>query len=248
MEIGKLSAGLLTIDFENRYECKDGTFKWLSWHASSEPGGVIYAVARDVTEPKANREKLTTLTEDLRVMAVMDELTGLHNRRGFNILAEQQCRQAHRKRQKAVFFFADLDGLKQINDTFGHDVGDEAIRAAGALLVGAFRRSDIVARLGGDEFVALAPDAAVDQVRTIIERLQEMVRQFNSSEPRPPFTLAMSVGSTIYDPDQSETIDDVLRRADSAMYEQKARRKAAHAVLLDPGSPAVDGGTKETSK
>jgi diguanylate cyclase (GGDEF)-like protein/PAS domain S-box-containing protein len=224
--VAQLSSGHPTIDFDNRYACKDGTYKWLSWHASPQPGGVIYAVARDVTDRKANQEKLAALTEELRVLAVLDELTGLHNRRAFNILAEQHLKRAQRSKQKTVFLFADLDGLKQINDKLGHDIGDRAIRDAATVLASAFRKSDIVARLGGDEFVILATDATSDQ-QALGARVQEAVRQFNSTEPRPPFLLAMSIGSTSHDPQHPESIDAIIKRADEMMYEQKARRKAA---------------------
>ncbi|HEU5075282.1 MAG TPA: PAS domain S-box protein, partial [Polyangiaceae bacterium] len=108
-ELGRLGQGETTADFENRYVCKDGHFKWLSWRATPEPSGAIYAVARDISEQKASQERLAALNEELRVMAVIDELTGLHNRRGFNLLAEQHLKNVQRTRQKAVFFFADLD-------------------------------------------------------------------------------------------------------------------------------------------
>jgi diguanylate cyclase (GGDEF)-like protein/PAS domain S-box-containing protein len=226
-EVARLARGEPSIDFENRYRCKDGSYRWLSWHASPERNGMIYAVARDVTERKATQERLAQMTEELRVMAVVDELTGLHNRRGFNILAEQELIRVQRQRQKAVFFFADLDGLKQINDKLGHELGDRAIRDAGVTLRAAFRKSDIVARLGGDEFVVLCGDAADTSVP--LARLEGMVRDYNSATPRKPFTLSISIGSTRYDPEQPESLESVLKRADAVMYEQKRLRKAAQA-------------------
>jgi diguanylate cyclase (GGDEF)-like protein/PAS domain S-box-containing protein len=229
-QVEGLSAGRPSIDFENRYACKDGSYRWLSWHASPEPGGAIYAVARDITERRAQQEKLAALTEELRVMAVVDELTGLHNRRGFHLLAEQHLKHAQRSRKKATFFFADLDGLKQINDQLGHEVGDRALREAASVLAAAFRKSDIVARLGGDEFVVLATDADDGQVQPLLDRVQELVRRFNCTKPLPPFSLAVSIGSTVYDPEQPESLDTVLKRADQMMYEQKVRRKAAALV------------------
>lgn len=229
-----LSRGEATIDFENRYLCKDGQYKWLSWHATAEPGGIIYAAARDVSERKANQERLAALNEELRIMAVIDDLTGLHNRRGFNLLAEQHLKNVQRTQQKAVFFFADLDGLKQINDKLGHDVGDAAIREAGKVIAAAFRSSDISARLGGDEFVVLATNTASESAEAIVRRVQELVHQRNSAKPEPRFVLAISIGSTMYDPAHPETLEDVLKRADQMMYEQKVRRKAlaARAVAM----------------
>ncbi len=246
--VTSLAAGRPVVDFENRYACKDGTYKWLSWHASPQPDGVIYAVARDVTESKANQDKLAVLTEELRVMAVIDEQTGLNNRRGFNILAEQHLKHAQRTRRKAVFFFADLDGLKQINDKLGHAVGDQAIRDAGTLLVTAFRKSDVIARLGGDEFVILATDAAADQVQPLVGRIQEQIRRFNSTEPPPAFSLAMSIGPTIHDPDQPETVDAILKRADQTMYEQKARRKSVVAGVKEARPAVAEAGPVESPK
>jgi diguanylate cyclase (GGDEF)-like protein/PAS domain S-box-containing protein len=243
--VEKLSSGEPAIDFENRYRCKDSSYKWLSWHASPEPDGTIYAVARDVTETKIAQQKLAALAESLRTLAIVDELTGLHNRRGFNILADQELTRVRRKREKGLFFFADVDGLKQINDKLGHDVGDRAICGAAAVLRSAFRKSDIIARLGGDEFVVLCTDGAPDD-RLLAERLEQLLRGYNSSMPLQPFALAISIGSTTSDPDQQEPIDAILKRADKMMYEQKARRKAAARSVSKIPAPA--GNTSETAK
>lgn len=225
-ELGRLARGETSADLENRYLCKDGQFKWLSWRATPEPSGSIYAVARDISEQKATQERLAALNEELRIMAIIDDLTGLHNRRGFNLLAEQHLKNVQRTGQRAVFFFADVDGLKLINDTLGHDVGDMAIRGAAKVIAAAFRSSDIAARLGGDEFVILATNAASESAEAITQRVQELVQHYNAALPEPRFVLAISVGSTTYDPAHPETLDDVLKRADQMMYEQKLRRKA----------------------
>jgi diguanylate cyclase (GGDEF)-like protein/PAS domain S-box-containing protein len=222
----ELANGKPTVDFENRYRCSDGSYKWLSWHATPEEDGTVYALARDVTERKANQERLAAMAEDLRAMALVDDLTGLHNRRGFNILVEQELKRVRRSRQKATFIFADVDGLKQINDKLGHEVGDRAICDAAVALRSAFRKSDIVARLGGDEFVVMCTDGAIEPAAPLA-RLDEAIRQYNSSIPARPFTLAISVGSTVHDPEQPESVDAILKRADQLMYEHKARRKAA---------------------
>jgi diguanylate cyclase (GGDEF)-like protein/PAS domain S-box-containing protein len=224
--ISKLSAGEPAIDFENRYRCKDASYRWLSWLASPEPDGTIYAIARDVTEAKIAQTKLSVLADELRKLAIVDELTGLHNRRGFNILADQELARALRKREKCLFFFSDVDGLKQINDTLGHDAGDRAICGAASVLRSAFRKSDIIARLGGDEFVILCTDGSPDD-RLLAERVEELLRRYNSTQPLHPHALAISIGSTTFDPVHREPLDAILKRADKLMYEQKARRKAA---------------------
>ena len=225
--VSRMKQGESATDFENRYRCKNGEYRWLSWHATQEPNGAIYALGRDVSEKKAAAARLAALNEELHIMAVIDELTGLNNRRGFNLLAEQHLKHVQRTQEQAVFFFADLDGLKQINDKQGHDAGDAAIREAAKVLTAAFRSADILARLGGDEFVILATNATSENTESIVGRVQELVAQYNASKPTPPFVLAISIGSTTYDPAHPESLDDVLKRADQMMYEQKARRKAA---------------------
>jgi len=238
--ISKLSAGEPAIDFENRYRCKDASYRWLSWLASPEPDGTIYAIARDVTEAKIAQTKLSALADELRQLAVVDELTGLHNRRGFNILADQELARALRKREQCLFFFADVDGLKRINDELGHDAGDRAICAAAAVLRSAFRKSDIIARLGGDEFVILCTDGAPDD-RLLMERVEHLLRRYNSTEPLHPHALAISIGSTTFDPVHQEPLDAILRRADKLMYEQKARRKAAARPVSQILATAANG-------
>ena len=99
------------------------------------------------------------LQQNLRHLSLRDDLTGLYNRRGFQTLAEQQLKQVRRTRRTLSVLFADLDGLKTINDTLGHHVGDSALIEAGRLLTRSFRDTDIVARFGGDEFAVLLVDA-----------------------------------------------------------------------------------------
>ncbi|HEX4351726.1 MAG TPA: CHASE3 domain-containing protein, partial [Polyangiales bacterium] len=110
---------------------------------------VRIAVIRDVTEKKAREAKLLEQSEQLRALALRDELTGLHNRRGFMEIAEHQLKAAMRNREPCAVFFADLNGMKAINDELGHEMGDRAIRATGSMLTEVFRSSDVVARLGG---------------------------------------------------------------------------------------------------
>ena len=239
----KLAQGESTIDFENRYRCKDGSYKWLSWHATPGGDGSIYALARDVTERRATQERLAAMAEDLRVMAVVDELTGLHNRRGFNILVDQELKRARRGRQKATFFFADVDGLKQINDALGHEFGDRAIRDAASALRSVFRKSDIVARLGGDEFAILCTDGAIEPTAPVT-RLDEVIHQYNALTPPRPFTLSISIGCTSHDPEQTESLDTILKRADKKMVENKARRKAVVRAENTGAPPTGAGGRR----
>ena len=225
-ELRAVATGKEARDYEVRMVCKDGTVRWLCWHAASDPDGEIYAVARDVTARRANDERLELVTSELRAMAVADELTGLHNRRGFHLLAQQALEQARTSGRRVVFFFADLDGLKRINDELGHQAGDRALRDAAQVLTAAFRATDVVARLGGDEFAILARDATPESTAGLEDRVQELVRENNARNAGRPFELAMSVGFTFAGADPDETVDAVLERADEEMYRQKMRRKA----------------------
>jgi two-component system, cell cycle response regulator len=175
------------------------------------------ASIRDVTEQARQRR-------ELRTMAFDDELTGLHNRRGFVTLAEQQLAEARRRGLKVVLYFIDMDGLKWINDNLGHQEGDRAIADMAVVLTTAFRQTDIIARLGGDEFAVVASDVPSDAKENLVRRLQRYVDQHNDAEDR-PYVLAASVGTVVWNPSSTEDLEQLLTRADGEMYEQKKRKK-----------------------
>ena len=182
-----------------------------------------------------HRQDEQQLTRSLRVMASRDDLTGLHNRRGFSLLAEQELKRALRVGETRQVFFADLDDLKRINDTLGHAAGDRAIRDAAMILARAFRTADIVARIGGDEFVVLCTDGNSDH-GAALRRLDALILEYNSTPNGAPFKLAISTGSATYDPGDDETLDNLLQRADQAMYQRKAQRKRPNRVVPGMGS------------
>jgi len=167
------------------------------------------------------------LHEQLQRQAVTDELTGLQNRRGFLHLAEQQLRVAQRHRQGVHLFFIDLDDMKDINDRWGHKVGDAALRDATRLIRGCFRDSDIIARLGGDEFAVLSLGGVPADAASLAMRLQQQVDAFNAAGPR-PYRVLLSVGMAYHawsSAGQPCDIDALLSVADQAMYAEKRRRK-----------------------
>jgi len=162
--------------------------------------------------------ELSQANEQLRQIAIVDELTRLYNRRGFLFLAEQQFLQAKRSQRNILIFYADLDGLKQINDTLGHKAGDQAIIHAAESLNKTFRISDIKARLGGDEFIVLVMEAHKNDSQTLLTRLQKRLALKN---------LTMSVGVVSFDPNDEMPIENLLTLADQAMYVEK-RKKPGH--------------------
>jgi diguanylate cyclase (GGDEF)-like protein/PAS domain S-box-containing protein len=173
----------------------------------------IVAVYTDITER-------VRMEEALRALALLDELTGLYNRRGLSILAKHQLKIAERGKRRMVLLFADLDNLKQINDTFGHSEGDRALIEAADVLRETFRESDIVARVGGDEFVVLAVETNGFPAEVLATRLQKSLEARNAKGER-PYKLSLSVGLARYDPEHPCSMDDLLMRADRAMYERK---------------------------
>lgn len=162
---------------------------------------------------------------ELRAMSLVDELTGLHNRRGFLFLAQQHVKVASRTKRGMLLLFADLDDMKQINDRLGHQQGDLALIDTASVLKETFREADIIARIGGDEFAVLAIEAGQDSADILRTRLQENLDARNAKGGGRPYTLAISVGMARYDPSHPYSIDELMARADASMYEQKQRKQ-----------------------
>jgi diguanylate cyclase (GGDEF)-like protein len=162
--------------------------------------------------------------ETVRALSLTDELTGLYNRRGFVVLAGQQLKTASRTSMGAALIFADLDGMKAINDTMGHKAGDRALTETAKILKTAFRSSDIVARLGGDEFVVLAMENEGFDMDILTHRLSQTIEMANAV-PDHPFTLSISIGIARFDPQMPQTLDSLLAESDSLMYENKQKKK-----------------------
>jgi len=170
-------------------------------------------------------EALNNSKEKIISMSITDELTGLLNRRGFMSLAQQQMKISRRSRRKMILFFADLDGLKKINDTLGHHEGDLTLVGVSDILRKTFRESDLIARMGGDEFAVLMIDVSEPNAGSIItSRLQEKIKAYNVKEGR-PYKLSMSFGMVCCDPRDSSTIDELLTQADKLMYEMKNKKR-----------------------
>ncbi len=177
----------------------------------------IEGILRDVTERKH-------MEEELRSMSLRDELTGLYNRRGFMTLAVQELKMADRLRRGIFILYADLDGLKVINDTLGHEEGDRVIKEAAVILKETFRNSDIIGRIGGDEFVIIPIGTAGDNLDVITSRLQRNIARQNEKIDR-QHKLSLSVGVAYYDPEHPVTIDELVTAADSLMYAQKRNKR-----------------------
>jgi len=163
--------------------------------------------------------------EALSHLAMRDELTGLFNRRAFFELARSLMSTARLTGEPLTLFFADLDGLKTINDTHGHQEGDRAIREAAGVLRASFRQDDIVSRIGGDEFAVLSRADNLESLPDIERRLNARFDAFNAKGAR-PYRLGCSLGGIVIPAGSTEPLDVVLARADRMLYLTKHRRKA----------------------
>ena len=167
----------------------------------------------DITERKQ-------MEEEIRELSFRDSLTTLYNRRGFITLAEQQLKTATRARRKMLLAFLDVDHLKWINDTLGHEAGDSALVDAAEVLRRTFRESDIIARVGGDEFAVLAIEMKDLNPELLPNRLQRTIDTFNTDESK-PYRLSLSWGMTVYEPGTTQSLDQLMSAADALMYAQK---------------------------
>ena len=160
----------------------------------------------------------------LRSLSLIDDLTGLYNRRGFADLGEQYLKLARRSGRGVTMVYLDLDRFKTINDSLGHHVGDRALLKVADILRATFRRSDIIARLGGDEFGVLALEAADESSETLVERLRERVTDFNENSAE-PYQLSVSIGMVHHDDDPRVRLEDLVAEADAAMYREKSSKR-----------------------
>lgn len=170
----------------------------------------------------------TLLERELRHLALTDDLTCFYNRRGFFAVATQLLKLAHRKGQPLLLFFCDLDDLKKINDSFGHEAGDLALVRAADALEQTFRDADLLARIGGDEFVVVSLEASRRVEGMVLRRLEKNLRKVGASEKR--YKLTLSVGVAQFDPKCPVSLGELMSHADQAMYQQKRRRLVAGVV------------------
>ncbi|MCR4579246.1 MAG: GGDEF domain-containing protein [Treponema sp.] len=162
---------------------------------------------------------LTSHNIDLKIRSSTDELTGLLNRRGFLTNAQKVVSLASEIGQQGLVCFADLDGLKGINDNFGHEYGDIAIQLQSKVLKEAFRQTDIVGRLSGDEFGIVSIGMDVSYIETMRTKIEELDVQY-SKDNKLPFELSISLGAVPFDSENTD-LADLLKKADANLYEQK---------------------------
>lgn len=218
----------------------DPNIRFYAGHPVSGPGGEVIGtlcVIDDKPRPidEFDAEALAEFAAMVEAevaslsLAIGDEMTGLANRRGFEMLGERLVSAAGRLELPVSAIYADLDNMKPINDTYGHESGDLAIKEVAAVLNSTLRASDLVARLGGDEFCALLIGAAAEAAPTLISRVEGNLTARNA-ELDQPWKLALSLGVAESPAGEEKALWDVVAAADAAMFAAKRAKKAGRSA------------------
>ncbi|MBN2341520.1 MAG: GGDEF domain-containing protein [Deltaproteobacteria bacterium] len=171
--------------------------------------------------------KSALLLRKFKAQSMIDELTGVYNRRGFVTLGEKMLASAKGSNMELMMFYADVDGLKLINDKYGHEDGDIIISGAASVLCETFRERDLIARIGGDEFVILlVSKKMVDLEDKIRDRFALFEQKFNENLNK-PYKLSVSLGAAICNMARNEPLDKLMKRADADLFGKKRARKLA---------------------
>jgi len=206
----------------------------LTWHARS--ARMLYV--SDMTDCTREHQSLERL-------AYYDGLTGIYNRRGLELVAEHHCLVAARSRRDVVALFIDLDGLKRINDSYGHHTGDRAIVELTDVIRTASRDADIKARIGGDEFVILVSEDSASAVDILLTRIKAEVDKRNATSGR-RYTLSMSIGIARHGPEGRCDMAKLLGEADSSMYRAKRQQDDSPVRHFDGRGSASAAGVNAT--
>lgn len=209
-EAAALFGGSETVGFENRYRAKDGSWHWLRWSSTLAPDeSLIYARATDVTELKRVESEREDLLVEVKVLAGSDPLTGLPNRRTLDEQLPREMARARRARSPLCLAIIDIDYFKAYNDAHGHPAGDVMLRDCAVAWDSELRGEDTIVRYGGEEFLVLLPDCSLEQAAGTIERLRAVTVDGQTC----------SAGLACWD--FAESIEDLLERADRALYAAK---------------------------
>lgn len=184
---------------------------------SSSLASVIHYSVKQV-----ETEQLKKKAEQLTDFSYTDDLTGIMNRRAFSFYGNILLQNLREKGEDALIIMADMDGLKNINDTFGHAAGDRAIKMEAQILKKVFRSSDIVARLGGDEFAIIATGLTVDDYEKTKERILHVSKKMNE-DCEESFEVSVSLGLVEWN-HKTDTLEEVLEKADKLLYQSKRER------------------------
>lgn len=243
-EIEKLASGLPTISFRNRYRCANGSYRHFLWtaHPDSETG-LLFAIARDMTELIEATQKLQSAYGELEMLASTDQLTKVYNRRAFDKQLKNQIELMIRMRRAISLLMIDVDHFKQYNDRYGHPAGDRTLKIVANLLRRHGRATDYVARYGGEEFTIILPDTAKEGVLQVATKIQRAVHAYPWQQE--PLTVSMGASTMLLGKKVARPRVDysakLISEADRALYYSKhsGRDQSTHiseiqgALVLD---------------
>jgi diguanylate cyclase (GGDEF)-like protein/PAS domain S-box-containing protein len=244
-----MQTGESLVGIEERENWEDGREAWVSTTKAplrDRAGHIVglFGISRDITDRKINERRLAEQADQLAAQAneleqlmLVDDLTGLFNRRGMQIVGEQALYKARRDGTGVVLLFMDLDGLKKINDSLGHRIGDDALRALARLIREMTRESDLAARIGGDEFAMLLFDAEGEAAAHVVDRITRDAAGAREAHGL-PFDLSVSIGISEIDPRTPGSIDQLLGDADRSMYSEKLGGRDVAPLELRAGRSA----------
>ena len=202
----------------------------------------LFGISRDITARKLadlqlaeQAAKLAEQSAELERLTLADDLTGLYNRRGLAAFGEQALYRARRDGAVVALLYLDLDGLKTINDTFGHGEGDNSLRALAGVIRGTIRESDIAARIGGDEFCVMLFDDAGASVDNVTKRIRDAAAGARETYSLAA-TLSISIGTLRVEARTPGSIDELLAEADKSMYAEKVSKRGADASSIAAAS------------
>ena len=181
---------------------------------------ILEEVTRNYDYFISQQEQLLKRTFEL---SIKDPLTGLYNRNYLEDYSQKAFSRISRHNTNLVLIFIDLDNFKQVNDTFGHETGDEVLKKVSEILRDIFRKYDIIVRYGGDEFIVLIEDLKCDE-KAIKNLLEKMVKRIEENLKK--FKISASYGMAIA-PKEADNLKDLIFLADERMYKQKIKRKKA---------------------
>ncbi|AWL11980.1 uncharacterized protein HMF8227_01505 [Saliniradius amylolyticus] len=218
------------VDFRNRYRHADGSWHHIAWVCPSLTPGVnnLYAIARDITEQLKHDEQIL-------YKAMHDPLTGLYNRAAFSEMLDRAMARADRHNEGVVaLYLVDLNRFKEINDTYGHSVGDEVLTQVAQRFANVNRKSESVFRLGGDEFAFLLEDIAPVEVKPLAQRIVKSIESpIALSDGAFSLTVGCSIGVSFY-PNSATEVKKLIDQADAAMYRVKRASKNGFEIFHQP--------------
>lgn len=201
-----------------------GSFEELLYEMMVTIISQLLSTAYENTKKEEMQKMLSEKNEMLSIMSTTDEMTNLFNRRGFMNFGQQSIYMGLCQEKEGLVLFGDMDGLKKINDTYGHEAGDLAIKAEAKILKNSFRATDIIGRIGGDEFCIVAvglPERTFPRIKNNIDIACKIWNQ----ESKAPYKLSISIGYAKYDKSNSN-LAVILQKADEVLYQEKKRKKS----------------------